>query len=132
MKNIFESVIKRGGFDLNGMLKRIDTYHLEGKLTDVERAELYDAAREKAQAVDSIAVMTKLQELEQRVKALEAGQAGGGESAVEYPEFVAGKWYYASDNITFEGEKYVCCAPAGQVCVWSPADYPAFWQKVAA
>ena len=34
MKAIFENVIRRGGYDLTGLLKNIDRYHVEGKLTD--------------------------------------------------------------------------------------------------
>lgn len=130
MKSIFESVIKRGGFDLSGMLKRIDAYHIDGKLTDEERDELYAAARERANAGDSVYVLEKLQELEQRIKALEGGQQSSGDSGVDYPDFVVGKWYYADDKITYNGEKYTCTAPDGTVCVWSPTDYPAYWQKV--
>lgn len=47
-----------------------------------------------------------------------------------YPEYVVVKWYYNGDKITFDNEKYICTAPDGQVCVWSPVDYPAYWQKV--
>lgn len=40
MKNIFKSVITRGGYNLSALLKKIDVYHIEGKLTDSERDEL--------------------------------------------------------------------------------------------
>lgn len=40
MKNIFKSVIARGGYNLSALLKKIDVYHIEGKLTDSERDEL--------------------------------------------------------------------------------------------
>ena len=135
MKSIFESVIKRGGYDLAGLLKRIDAYHIEGKLTDEERDELYAAARGGAQTGDSVIVLAKLQELDERVKALEDKAVTGGETggdAEEYPEYIAGKWYYAGDKITFGGEAYECCAPDGQVCTWSPVEYPAYWNKVPA
>ena len=45
MKTIFENVIERGGYDLTGLLNRIDSYHVMGKLTDEERDELYAKAR---------------------------------------------------------------------------------------
>lgn len=48
MKAIFENVIRRGGYDLTGLLKNIDRYHVEGKLTDAEREELYSEARSEA------------------------------------------------------------------------------------
>lgn len=40
MVNIFKSVIARGGYNLSALLKKIDVYHIEGKLTDSERDEL--------------------------------------------------------------------------------------------
>lgn len=40
MKNIFIDVILRGGFNLSAMLKKIDVYHIEEKLTDEEREYL--------------------------------------------------------------------------------------------
>ena len=45
MKSIFENVIKKGGYDLTALLAKIDTYHIEGKLTDSERDELYRKIR---------------------------------------------------------------------------------------
>ncbi|MBQ9116335.1 MAG: hypothetical protein IJY04_04880 [Clostridia bacterium] len=49
MKQIFINVINRGGFDLYALLAKIDVYHVEGKLSDAEREELYALANEKAQ-----------------------------------------------------------------------------------
>lgn len=40
MLNIFKSVISRGGYNLSALLKKIDMYHVDGKLTDAERNEL--------------------------------------------------------------------------------------------
>ena len=127
MKGIFESVIKRGGYDLGGLLKKIDSYHIEGKLTDAEKDELYAKARAAAQPSGSVDVLAKLQELEGRVRMLEAGE-GSLEPADEYPEYIAGKWYYAGDKITHGGKHYVCTAPEGVVCTWSPEEYPAYWE----
>lgn len=45
MKTIFESVIARGDYDLTGLLNKIDSYHVMGRLTDSERDELYAKAR---------------------------------------------------------------------------------------
>lgn len=134
MKSIFESVISRGGYDLATLLARIDTYHIEGKLSDDDRTALYVAARAGAQTGDSVEIMAKLLDLDQRVKALEdqaAPGAGGESSGDEYPAYVAGKWYYAGDKVTHDGKRYTCIAPAGQVCTWSPAEYPAYWSEVA-
>lgn len=59
--------------------------------------------------------------LEERVTALE-------KSAV-YPAYVPGTYYYRGDKVSLEGVNYVCIAPAGVVCVWSPTEYPAYWER---
>lgn len=124
MKNIFESVIARGGYDLGELLKKIDAYHIEGKLSDAEKDALYDRARGQADAFDSINFVNKLLELEDRIRKLEQG---GENTQEEYPEYVPGKWYYTGDTITFGGRRYVCAAPEGVVCTWNPDEYPAYW-----
>ena len=50
MKEMFEQVIQRREYDLKSLLTCIDQYHIEGKLTDDERQELAQAAREGATA----------------------------------------------------------------------------------
>lgn len=127
MKEIFMNVIRRGGYDLAGLLANIDKYHIEGKLTDEEREELYTAARGGAKPHDTADLFTKVQELEQRIAALES-KDNPTEGDVE--EYVAGNWYYAGDRVTFKGNTYTCTAPTGTVCVWSPAEYPAYWEEV--
>lgn len=128
MKHIFESVIARGGYSLGSLLQKIDSYHIEGKLTDAEKEELYRKAR--GEAAPNVDVMAKLTDLENRVRKLETGEAPEqpGES---YPAYVPGKWYYAGDKISFGGKHYVCSAPEGVVCTWSPQEYPAYWEEVA-
>lgn len=128
MKNIFQTVIGRGGYDLAGLLKNIDQYHIERKLSDAERDELYEQARAGALPENSVDLMRKLQELEQRVAALE--NSGSTSETVE--EYVPGKWYYNGNKCLFDGKIHECTAPAGVVCVWSPAEYPAYWEEVTA
>lgn len=125
MRGIFESVIKRGGYCLSDLLKKIDSYHIEGKLTDAEKDDLYALARGQADPAAGVDVLEKLQELEQRVRKLE-----GEAPSEEYEEYVPGKWYYAGDKVSFEGKNYVCTAPEGMVCTWSPAEFPAYWEAV--
>ena len=77
-------------------------------------------------------LLRQLEELEARVRALEEGGAsGGGETGDTVAEYVPGKWYYAGDRVTFEGKRYVCSAPKGVVCVWSPGVFPAYWEAEA-
>lgn len=48
MKELFEQVIQRREYDLKSLLTCIDQYHIEGKLTDEERQELTQKARDGA------------------------------------------------------------------------------------
>lgn len=131
MKTIIEEVINRGAFDLKGLLKKIDVFNVEGKLTDTEREELYTKARNAASTENSVDVIAKLAELEQRVLVLEKAGADNdtatGDTTAD--EYVVGKWYYTGDKVMFEGTEYICIAPEGSVCTWSPKEYPAYWDK---
>lgn len=143
MKSVFESVIRKGGYDLPNMLNRIDAYHIDGKLTDDERAELYSLARNGAKPENSVDLMAKVSELAQalaeankRIDALEKQNGGiqqetGSDENDKPAEYVSGVWYYKNDRVSFGGATYTCIAPEGQVCTWSPAEYPAYWQKDA-
>lgn len=51
------------------------------------------------------------------------------ERTVKAADYVPGTWYYRGDKVRFEDVLYTCVAPAGVVCVWSPAEYPAYWQE---
>lgn len=129
MKNIFLSVIKRGGYSLPDMLKRIDQYHVDGKLSDADRDELYDQARAGADPTGNLDLLRKMLELEDRVRKLEQAQAQQPEPDQAPDDYVAGKWYKAGDRVSFEGATYTCTAPDSAVCVWSPAEYPDYWKK---
>ena len=82
-------------------------------------------AQANADFGSSIDIIAKIEELDARVRALEGG---GGETA----EYMPGTWYYSGDKVSFEGKIYVCTAPGGQVCTWSPAEYPDYWEEVQA
>ena len=127
MKEIFMNVIRRGGYDLTGLLANIDKYHVEGKLPDKERDELYAAARGNADPNASADFMAMIARLDERITALEKG---GVIPPADVEEYVTGKFYYTGDKCRFGGKTYVCIAPQGTVCVWSPADYPAYWEVV--
>ena len=129
MKELFEQVIQRREYDLKSLLNCIDQYHIEGKLTDDERQELTQAAREGAAAEydykgEINALWAAIRELQKEVAPPEPDD--------ECPEFVqptgAGTAYQVVDKVTFKGVRYVCRLPH---CVWSPADYPIGWQKQA-
>ena len=124
MKNIFQSVIKTGSYDLPDMLYKIDSYHIQGRLSDQERDELYALARGGADPTRNLDLLAKVLELEDRVTMLELPKA-------EAPsmDYAVGKWYRNGDRVTFESANYTCIAPDGVVCIWSPSEYPAYWQE---
>lgn len=135
MYDILKTVIDYQQYDLSKLIDRIDTAWAEAKIDGTQRTELTNYAREHATASSAIDVFKKLEELDARVAALEDAtqdtpteEPPGGN---DYPECVAGKWYYNGDKITYGGKKYHCTAPTGQVCVWSPDEYPTYWEEDA-
>ena len=53
------------------------------------------------------------------------------EPTESYEEYTVGKWYYNGNKVSFDGKNYNCIAPEGVVCVWSPTEYPAYWEEIA-
>ena len=129
MKEMFEQVIQLGNYDLKTLLDRIDQYHIEGRLTDEERLDLIMQARKGAEPEYDYA--GEINALWAAVRALQQNVSPPTEED-EWREFVqptgAGTAYQVGDKVTFRGEKYICVLAH---CVWSPADYPAGWQKQA-
>lgn len=130
MYEIIKTVIESGRFELIDILKKIDIRWLEGEVTDEQREFLAALAREKANPADSIDVLEKLKEMDERVRVLEKKYESQPEGTEECEEYVVGKWYYKDNKITFKGKKYVCTAPDGVVCTWNPDEYPAYWKEV--
>lgn len=127
MYDVIKDVINTQRYVLADMLHKIDTLWAQGDIDDVQRTELIALAQGNADTAQEVNMLAKLEELEQRVRALETGSTELGEA---YPDYVVGKWYYSGDKITFEGGKYKCIAPDGVVCVWSPKEYPVYWELV--
>ena len=125
---MFEQVIQMKNYDLKTLLDRIDQYHIEGRLTDEERLDLIMQARKGAEPEYDYA--GEINALWAAVRALQQNVSPPVQN--EWPEFVqptgAGTAYQVGDKITFRGEKYICILAH---CVWSPADYPAGWEKQA-
>ena len=140
MKTIFEKVISRGTYDLTGLLKRIDEYHVEGKLTDEERAHLILAARGDAApqlelTVEVQKLWAEIGKLREEIELLKAGGGElGGVDESDIPEYKtptgAHDAYYAGALVRWDGMVYMCVAPDGAACVWSPADMPGYWSEV--
>ena len=128
MYEIIKNVIQSGRYELTDMLTKIDTIWVQSSLTDDERTELMNLARSGADPSRGVDVLAKLSDLDKRLTVLENAGTTDPEPGEEYPEYIPGKWYYKDDKITHNGQKYVCIAPDGVVCVWSPSEYPAYWQ----
>lgn len=141
MYKVTKDVIGTGNFELKDILKKIDTFWLKGCMTDEQRSELYELAQSKAKPENSVDLLTKIGELEKKIQAIEErltqddwnetpGEGEGEDSVNKYSPFEEGKWYYSGDKIIFEGVKYKCIAPDGVVCVWSPQNYPTYWEVI--
>lgn len=157
MYEIIKNVIDSGRFELVDILKKIDTIWLQSDISDEQKDELVELAREKANPENSFAslqeqidklaaelatVKTQTQANKADIKAIKNKLAETGtevpepepEPGEEYPEYKqptgSHDAYHKDDKITFEGKKYICIAPDGVACVWSPTDYPAYWQLV--
>lgn len=128
MYDTIKNIINNGNYELNDILNKINVMWLQSKITEEQKEELTELARENANISNEIDIVAKLQEFDERIKALENQETTP--QPEEYPEYVTGKWYYKDDKITFNGKKYVCIAPQGQVCTWSPEGYPAYWQLI--
>ena len=139
MREIFERVIRAGGYDLVEMLGRIDEYHVTGRLTDEDREALVALARSvAAPQLDLAAEVQRLWEanraLTARVTALEGSAADGGDegSGDAAPAWVqptgAHDAYFAGARVAYKGRIWVCVAPEGMACVWSPDVMPDYWE----
>lgn len=132
MQKVIERVIESKNYELSDMLKKIDTLWIQGSIDGEARNRLAEQARVNANAQNSFDILSKLEELDKRVKALEDAKADVSdeeETEVTYPEYTAGKWYYKDDVVSFNGTNCICTAPDGVVCTWSPTEYPAYWSE---
>lgn len=130
MKNVFKAVIEKGGYDLAEILKNIDTYHIEGKLSDAEKEELYALARKEPKAQYDYA--TEIEKLWAVVKALQNSEAGDEETG-DAKEWVqptgAHDAYMSGDKVKYtDGKNYKSLIDNN---VWSPDTYPAGWEVIS-
>lgn len=132
MKSIFASVISKGDYDLAAMLQRIDTYHVEGKLTDAERDELYALARQAPEKHYNCEA--EIERLWAAVRALQSPQNGDDaapDTTDDWPAYVqptgAHDAYQTGAQVVYNGQKYRCIMDN---CVWAPDVYPAAWEVV--
>lgn len=146
MYGIIKPVIERKNYELTSILKKINTLWAENELSDEQREELIELARENADPKNSYATLEKqvdslfenmgkmgktLTEVLKRLVALEGGEVEPEEPTEEYPPYVqpsgAHDAYKFGDKITYNGKKYTCQKDG---CVWTPDDYPQGWKLV--
>lgn len=127
MRDTVQKVIDSGAYELSDVLRKVDVLWAEGKLSDDDRAELAESAREKSTPqVDGstvVDILVRVQGLEDRVSALEGAEVD------EYPEWEDGRVYREGDKMTWtDGERYVCAVPGETVA--TPEMWPDAWTKV--
>ena len=131
VKSIFENVIKRGNYNLTGLLENLDKYHIEGKLTDEERDALYAMARQTPEA--QYDVQREIELLWAAIREIREGSNTGTDTTPdeEYPEYVqptgAHDAYHTGAKVTFKGQRKRCLMDN---CVWSPDVLPSAWEDV--
>lgn len=144
MYEIIKSVINSKDYELRDMLYKINKMYIESAITEEQKAELDELARENAKAENSYAplknqiedIYSKLAQITSRLETLENKESTEEPTESvepeedEYPEYVqptgAHDAYNTGAKITFKGERYTCQIDG---CVWSPEEYPAGWKK---
>ena len=139
MFDLIKEVINSRDYKLEDMLYKINKMYIESYISEQEKTELDNLAREYADPINSYAPLQeqidnmyiKINNLENRISILENSDPVEPGQEDEYPEFVqptgAHNCYNKGSKITFEGEKKICNIDG---CVWSPDAYPAAWEEV--
>ena len=138
MYEIIKTVIESKRYELADMLEKIDTMWLQNEITEEQKTELVDLARENAKPENSYSDLQK--QIEQAFSEIAALKAradkldGTEPDPEEYPEYVqptgAHDAYHKDDKVTYKDKKYICIAPEDVAVVWDPETYPAYWQIV--
>lgn len=127
MYTIISNVIKSRNYELNDMLRKIDTIWVQGSLTDEERGELVELAQSNADPARSYApLQEQINQAVDRIKAL-AGrmaklEAGEEPEPEEWPEWY--KWdgvgrvpWQNGSKCTHNGVRYISRVDNN---VWEP------------
>lgn len=141
-KKLFLNVINNGDYSLRDMLRKINLSYIKSELTDDEKVELEEMARNNAKAMNDYApIEERLEEafkeikaLKDRVKALEGTETDEPveeEVVEEYPPFkqpLGGHdSYMKGDKCSENGKKFISLIDGNN---WSPSVYPQGWKEV--
>lgn len=135
MYEIIKNVIEKQEYDLRDILYKIAKMYIEGYISEEEKEELEEIARNNAKSENSYAPLqeqiddlySKYEELYKLIKTDEL------ENPVEeeYPEYKqptgAHDAYNTGNKITFKGEKWEALQDG---LVWSPEEYPEGWKLI--
>ena len=127
-KDVFISVIEKGDYDLSSILDNIDKYHIEGKLTDEERDELYSLARKSPEAQYNY--NTEIEKLWEAVRALQSDNKTDGDTNIpdEFKQPTgAHNAYKKGATVVYNGKTYKSLIDNN---VWSPDTYPNGWEVI--
>ena len=142
MYEIIKSVIESKDYELKDILYKINKMWIESAITEDEKTELDNLARENAKAENSYAplqeqienIYSELANIKSRLNNLEQGEQEEPtepSETDEYPQYVqptgAHDAYKIGDKITYNGKKYTCKIDN---CVWTPDAYPQGWEEV--
>ena len=154
MYEIIKSVIESKDYELKDILYKINKMWIESAITENEKTELDNLARENAKTENSYAPLQEqidkafeeINLLKETINANAIGMSAlkdaveklGGKIETpaeqpkeEYPQYIqptgSHDAYKTGDKITYKGKKYVCKMDG---CVWSPDVYPSAWQEV--
>ena len=144
MYQIIKNVILSKDYELRDILYKINKMYIEAQISEDEKTELDELARENAKAENSYAplqeqidnIYSEIDSIKRRLANLESIEEGSETEPTEpveeeeYPEYKqptgAHDCYNTGAKITFKGEKYICLIDG---CVWSPEEYPSGWKK---
>lgn len=141
MFEVIKNVINSKNFELREILYKIKVMYVEGDITEEQKEELDNMARENAKAENSYAPLQKqIDALAERVSKLESADKENTEDTEgteepeiieNYPEYVQPTGghdaYKIGDKVTYNGKKYECLIDN---CVWTPDVYPQGWKLI--
>lgn len=131
MYKIIKNVIESKDYELKDILYKINKMYIEDRMTEEEKTELDNLARQNAVAENSYSIQKQLDNIFTRLEALESKDKTEEPVEQEYKEFIQPTGshdnYNTGDKVIYKDKKYICKMDN---CVWSPETYPQGWEEV--